>query len=504
MKIIVAEFKQETNSFSKVKCGLERFKQNYYAYGDELYKELELESTEMGGALSVLKNENVEIIPSISMQSNSGGCVTFEAYNHFKKIFFRDIDLNQPVDGIYLSLHGATSIEDVEDGMGMLIRETREKAGIDVVISVSFDYHANITKQMIENVDIVRGFQTYPHIDLFETGRDAARLLVKTIQGVVKPAMVAYKIPMINQAEGSPTTEGSMAELSKMARTAEKEQSILSVSYFQMQPWLDVADAGCAIVVIADKDYEVAKNYGKKFATFLWDNKDKFKVKLKEFSEILHIAKSTSNVIVFSDSADAPSAGATGDSTFVLKKYLSSKTDLKTYMTIVDPETVQKAIITGIGNSSEFYIGGKIHTELFSPAKIFGTVTRLSDGSFEMDGESSKGKTFTMGASAVIKVRNLYILVMTIPVPVFDSGPYLSVGLNPAMAKLVMVKSPTQFKSTYIKYTNKLYQINTPGASSSYIWKMPFKNINRPMYPFDNIESFSPVLLTTGFGGKGV
>lgn len=502
MKVIAAEFKQETNSFSNVKCGVERFKQSYYAYGDELLKEIDFASTEMGGALSVLKSEGAEIILSVAMQSCSGGCVLREAYDHFKEIFFRDIEANLPLDGIYLSLHGATVFEDEEDGMGRLIGETREKAGDGAVISVSLDYHANITKRMVENADIIRGFHTYPHIDLYETGKDAAVLLVKTLRKEIHPVMEAVKIPMINQAEGSSTESGAMAELAGMAAAAEKTDPFLSVSYFQMQPWLDVFDAGCAVIVITDNNKKAARELADRLALFMWDKKETFRVKLAEFSDILDMAKNTPDVVVFSDSADAPSAGATGDSTVVLKKYLEGGCGLKTYMTVVDPETVEKAVATGVGESAVFDVGGRICPELFSPVKIRATVTRISDGSFEMDGESSKGKTFTMGRSVVITSGNLAILVMSRPVPVFDSGPFLSVGLDPAVARLVMVKSPNQFRSTFCRYTDKLFQINTPGLSASYIWEMPFKNLKRPIYPFDVIESFTPELLAMGFGDR--
>jgi len=502
MKILVAQFKQETDSFSNVKCGLSRFKKYYYAYGDDLYKELEFRNTEMGGALSVLKKEGVNIIPSLAMNSCSGGVVKEDAYNHFKDIFFKDIERSQPVDGIYLCLHGATVFENDEDGMGRLIEEVREKAGREVIISVSFDFHANITKRMVENSDIIRGFQYWPHIDFYETGRDAAKLLVRTIKGEITPKMVAFKIPMINQAEGSTTTMGAMAELFKMAREAEKTDEILSVSYFQMQPWLDVYDAGCAVIVIGNNNTEMAKKYGEKFSSFLWDKKETFKVKLAEFKDILELAEKTDDVIVFSDSADAPSAGATGDSTVVLKDYIDRDVNYKTYMTVVDPETVKEAIELGVGKSKEFTIGGKIYTDVFSPVKLTGVVKLISDGTFEMYGDFSKGETFNVGKLVVIQWKNLYILVMENPTPVSNPGLYLSVGLDPAKAKLVMVKSPNQYKSTFNKYTDKLININTPGASASYIWELPFKNLKRPIYPFDNIEVFNPKVLATGFRGK--
>lgn len=502
MKILVAQFKQETNTFSNVKCGLDRFKESYYAYGKELFIELKYKATELGGMLNALQKEEVDIIPSLAMHSCSGGPVKKEAYKHFKDIIFEDIDNNLPLDGICLCLHGATVFEDEEDGMGKLLLDIRNKVGEKVKIAASLDYHANITKKMIESSDILRGFRKYPHIDLYETGFDTAKMLIKAIKGETNPKMIAFKIPMINQAEGSPTTSGAMAELYKMARNAEEREDILSISYFQMQPWLDIYDAGCSIIAIGNNDFSTAKKYGEKFAKFMWDKKDTFKTKLASMEEILDIAEKSSDIIVFSDSADAPSAGATGDSNIVLKYLLDKKIKYKTYLCIVDPETVQKAIKVGIGNTSTFTIGGKIYTNLFTPVEMTGNVKLISDGDYVVEGAHSKGKLLNMGKAVVIQNEKIFVLVMENPTPISDPGPYLSVGLDPAKAKLIMVKSPNQFKSTFNKYTDKLIQINTPGASASYFWELPYKNLRRPIYPFDSIDNYKPEILAKGYRVK--
>lgn len=493
MKVLVGEFQQETNSFSNVKCDLQKFKESYYAYGRELFNELN-KGTEMGGALELLLKEEVDIIPSIAMQSCSGGFVTEEAYTHFKEIFFKDMEENMPLDGIYLCLHGATVFENDEDGMGRLIEDVRRKAG-DIPISVSLDFHANITKKMVNNADIIRGYQNYPHTDLYETGYDAAKLLVDIIINKIQPVMVAYKLPMIIQAEGASTFSGTMSEIAKMARSIEEEKNIVSVSYFQMQPWLDLKDVGCTIIVISNKDIELAKYYGEKLSKYYWDKKDTFKTRLLSFNDVLKMAEETEDTIVFSDSADAPSAGSAGDSTIVLKEYIEAKANYKTYITVVDPQTVKEAIEIGVGESKEFNIGGKIFSHLYSPVKIEGKVKLISDGTFTMGGDLYKDKTFSMGKAVVIQHNNLYILVMENPT-IANNSPdlYLSVGLDPQKAKLVMTKSPNHFKSSFSKYTDKLILINTPGASASYFWDLPYKNIKRPVYPFDNIQEYKPCI----------
>ncbi len=57
----------------------------------------------------------------------------------------------------------------------------REILGPDVPIVLSLDHHANVTRQMIENVDAVVGHRTQPH-EPFDTGRIAAEILLRMLQ----------------------------------------------------------------------------------------------------------------------------------------------------------------------------------------------------------------------------------------------------------------------------------------------------------------------------------
>ena len=54
---------------------------------------------------------------------------------------------------------------------------------------VALDLHANVTAAMVDNADVIVGFKTYPHIDMYETGEHAARLLFDLLAGRSRPAM---------------------------------------------------------------------------------------------------------------------------------------------------------------------------------------------------------------------------------------------------------------------------------------------------------------------------
>lgn len=488
MKILVGQFLQESNSFSATKSTLDSFKQEFYKYGNELYKSTEKTETELAGAFALLRERKAEVICSIAMQACSGGPVTKEAYSHFLEVLLGDIRENSPIDGVYLCMHGATILEDQDDGVGYILSIVREEIGMDIPISVSLDLHANVTDTMVSNATIIRGYQTYPHTDLYQTGYDAAGLLVDIVEKTIEPQMVSVRIPMIVQSEKTQTTSGAMCELAQMARKAEQHEDIISVSYFQVQPWMDVSDIGCTIVVIGQKNTSYAEEVAVSLADYFWSIKEKFSVELATFEDVIKLVDQTDELVIISDAADAPSSGAVGDSNIFIKKYIEMELEHIAFMAVVDPVSVEKAIEAGVGNVGVFNVGGGINRDFYTPVEVKGTVVTLSNGDYTVYGDYDKGKSQNMGKTAVISYKNLKILAMEHPVALNDPGPYFSVGLDPSLAKLVLVKSPNQFKSIFKKYSRHMVVVASQGASNSYFWELPFKNLPNPIYPFQKFS----------------
>lgn len=109
--------------------------------------------------------------------------------------FLDSIRQAPPVDGVFFSLHGAMASEDELDPEGYLLAETRRLLGEEVPIVVSMDLHGIATKRMFEHADAIVAFHTYPHIDFFETGQRAARLLLRIVAGEVRPITARVPIP---------------------------------------------------------------------------------------------------------------------------------------------------------------------------------------------------------------------------------------------------------------------------------------------------------------------
>ena len=81
----------------------------------------------------------------------------------------------------------------------------RNVLGPDRPIVMSLDLHANITRRMVELADAIVGYHTYPHVDMFEVGQKAARLMLRILNGECDPAWRSANSRLIIPAENSQT-----------------------------------------------------------------------------------------------------------------------------------------------------------------------------------------------------------------------------------------------------------------------------------------------------------
>jgi microcystin degradation protein MlrC len=492
MRVILTEFKQETNSFSPVVCGMDFFEIGGIRYGQDILNTYWRINSEVKGMVDVLGEAGVEIIPSVSMRSWSSGPVERKVVDFYLEKLSACVKEAGKIDGIILSLHGGMQLTDEDDGIGVILETARALAGEKAIITASTDYHANITLKCIANANAITGYHTYPHVDFMETGARAARLMVKALKG--EPVCLAQvKLPMIHQAEACMTTEGPMKKVMDYAFQVTAEKGIYDFSVYQMQPWLDVYEGGAAVLAAADT-FENAQATALAIAEKYWSLREELKYKLYPLDEILHKAgdNTSGKPVILSDSADSPSAGSTGDSTAVLSRLIELGMDIPTLINIGDPAVPLEAEKTGVGNTGTFTMGAKWDTARYKPLTIKAYVKEIHDGFVTMPTRGTSGgrPLVKLGKTAILCHGNITIVVFTHPGLNYCTEGYTAFGLDPALAKLVVVKSATQYREQYSAYTDLMYNVDTPGASSANLFSFDFKHLPRPVYPFDDVSTF--------------
>jgi microcystin degradation protein MlrC len=491
MKIIVCEFNQETNSFNPVTTKMKDYVQGGIYRGEEMIRELEDKPCAVAGMLQAIKEANAEVLPALSMYAQSGGPVEQEVLDAFLQETMAFIRQNMPVEGIFISFHGATQSTQYDDVCGLISETIRREVGEAVVMAASCDLHGNVTEKMIKNLDIVCGYHTYPHKDFFETGYRAGKLGMEYLLGKKKPHMVRVMIPMIVPASGYTTISGPFSELMAYGESLVKEGKLFDFSIFQMQPWLDVAEGGSVVLAIAS-DYKNAEPYAVEMAKRLLDMRNEFNPKLYSVDEVFRMAaeNKSNQPIILVDSADSTNAGAVGDNAYVLKKLLESKLNIKAAIVIDDPPAAELAHQLGVGKKAVFSIGGTKDPVGSESVKVEASVKSLHEGVFVQEGPAGRGLVRNIGHTAVLSIGDIDVVVCHHMMGNGDPQLYRAFGIEPTFYQLVVVKACTSFRAAYRLFAKEICDTNTPGAASVHLLSLKYRKIPESFHPFSDLNGY--------------
>jgi microcystin degradation protein MlrC len=491
MRVAIGQFMEETNTFVRQRADVEHFKATQLLYGPDIVTRLRGTRAEIGGVLEVLEAARVDVVPTVAANAVSSGPVTRKTFEHMKTALLNR--LAAPVDGVLLALHGAMVLEDDPDGEGALLAAVRAHVGPRVPVVASLDLHATITARMVEAADALVGYDTYPHVDLYETGMKAARLLLRALAGEVRPVTLFARAPMLVPAEGQGTAMEPMAGLLAEAKRLEARPGVLAVSIFPVQPWLDIPGTGFSVMAVAD-GAERAREIEpvvRQLAWRAWESRRRFEAALLEVDDAIRRALAAEGgPFVLSESADSTGSGSPGDSAHLLERLLALGVDAPCLTTVVDAPAVARAIEAGVGHELATTVGGTLDPRYNRPVPVRGRVRILSDGRFTGSDRKSRGVEFRMGRAAVIEAGPIAILATERPAFTVDPAFYRSVGLEPTTAKIVGVKSPLQFRDGYGPLARACWVVDTPGPSTARFDRLEWHRRSRPLFPFE--DGFEP------------
>ena len=237
MRIASGGVQHESNTFSKIATTLSDFQRDSgcgeeFQGGDVIFDRYRGTGTIHGGYIDAAESAGVELLPLICAKAQPAGPVTKVAFDTLLGRFLDRLKKVLPVDGIALDLHGAMVSEEHKDAEGEFIKAVRELVGPDVPMVVTLDLHANITLQMAELTDSIIGYDTYPHVDMRDRGREAVELLVRTIRNEVRPVQAYRQLPLITLPPKQCTLREPMQSLMQSVFELESESGVLTATTF--------------------------------------------------------------------------------------------------------------------------------------------------------------------------------------------------------------------------------------------------------------------------------
>ncbi|MEI8210730.1 MAG: M81 family metallopeptidase [Planctomycetota bacterium] len=491
-RILIAECKQEVSTFNPHLSQVADFR---IRRGQDLLNYHRSVRNEIGGALNVFEDlAGVEVIPAYSACFiTSGGTLAAEAWERIAREFVESIRNSPPVDGVYFCMHGAMASQEELDPEGYLLAESRKVLGNDVPIVVSLDLHGILTDRMMEHSDAIVAYHTYPHVDFFQTGQRASRLLIKILDGA-RPVSAKVAIPALVRGDELITESGLFGDSIRIAKQVESGPNGLSAGMFIGNPFTDVPALQTYSFVVTDNDVELAEREALRIAESFWPNRHRMQVPLVHLNAMAtQLLQQTRGTIALVDAADATSSGASGDSNAILKKLIERGYRGRTLLPMVDAPAVQKAFAAGVGATIRTLVGGTLDPDRFQPLAIEGKVRHLSDGLFRSE---SFGEVWDSGLSAILECDNFTLAISSRGVSLYDRSFFYSLGQNPRDFDAVIVKSPHCQHHMFADWCAAMIHVDAPGSSSANLAYLGHTRCPRPIFPLDQNVEFRPTVKT--------
>ena len=386
--------------------------------------------------------------------------------------------------GDTLEQHRNVDIRAKQSGrwLSMLVRST---AGIPASTTV-------LTVADRENSDALVIYKTNPHVDMYERGVEAARLLGRILAAHVRPVQALSKPPLLPPTINQRTGEGPMVALLERAAQWEARPGILRVGIAPSFPFNDFAEVGLGVVAIADGDAAQAQAAADDVAALAWELRAEFLKPLPEpEAAVAEALRRADRPVVLADVADNPGGGGTGDTTALLAACLGAR--MRDAMAwIHDPEAVERAFALGVGREGDFRLGGKVDPAFGEPVPVRAYVRGLSDGRFVLRGPQSTGMLQDIGRTAVLLVggerpeTSFAVVASEQRTAPNDAEIFRFVGLEPSRARVLLIKSRGHFRASFQPLAaGGIIEVSAPGAASPDLSRFPYRGVRRPIFPLD-------------------
>ena len=485
-RVVAAMMQHETNTFSPVPTPLARFGNPEVPTGEDVYRLFKGTGTGLGAFLDIADEENMDIVTPIAANAAPSGLVQADAYQTMCDAICDAVA--KGCDVCFLDLHGAMVTESAEDGEGALLERIGDIAP-DLPIAVSLDLHANITEKIVSNCTALVGYKTYPHIDMYEAGEHAGRIVVRALKGEVNPVMAWGNRPILAQTLRMGHEDKPMGPLIDTARE-EEQKGLLAASVFGGFPLADFWHAGLSVVTVADGDRTRARAVCERLLDDAWAERREFVFDSKPLGETIAYAKTlTEGPVVLLDHADNSASGGTQDTVAVLREVIRQGLQNVAMFGICDPQAVEAMENAGVGNTITLELGGKVDMPAIGldaePMSITGKVRTITDGEFVVTVPMGRGTTIHMGKTAVLDTGHLQVVVISRHTEPYDLGCFRSVGIEPTRKRYLILKSRIHYRAGFRAIAQVEIPCNGVGVTSSDNSLFAFKHVRRPIFPLE-------------------
>jgi microcystin degradation protein MlrC len=503
-RFVVALIKHETNTFSPVATPLSSFGHgNGPYYGEDARVAFAGSNTPFAAFLDIARREGAEAVTPVAAESwpsNRATRATFEA-------------LLQPLedavragcDACFLDLHGAMVVEGCDDAEGeILMRLRRIRPGLP--IAVTFDYHTNLSADIVANATVITGYKTYPHIDMYDAGLAAGDILARALRGQARPVMAWGWLPLVSSIMRHAPEDGPSGDILRYARDMERSGRVLAATLLPGFAHADTPYTGVSAVVVADAaagpglGLEAAKARAQevcdRMLAIAWERRAEYVFHSEPLQESVARARALgagacNGPVLLIDHCDNCGSGGAQDVMLVAEEILRQELDDVAIAPIRDPEAVAQMVEAGIGNNVHLMLGGKTDMPAIGlpgrPLLLSGRVRNITDGEIVFGGPMYTGLKSHLGRTAVLDTGRAQIVVTERHHEPFDLVILRHCGIEPTKKRFIMLKSRIHYRAGFKPIASHIVECAGAGVTDADLSAYRYRRLVRPIYPLDII-----------------
>ncbi len=481
--VALAGFVHETNTFAPTRADMAAFVQGGgympMVRGAAMHVQGKKINLGISGALDFAAEAGWSMVPVLFAGAIPSAHVTQEAYDSITDEIVAGIEAAGALDGVFLDLHGAMVAEHEDDGEGALLARVRAVVGPDVPIAASLDLHGNITQKMVDAADVLVGFRTYPHVDMYDTGHRAAAQLQSLMARGAPFAKAFRRLPFLVPIAWQSTLMQPGQRIYEEVAALETG-AVSSTSFFFGFPAADFPGCGPTVVcygteasatgAAADAIARAVEEAEAEFAGQTFGPED-------GVAEAMRLAATAAKPVVIADTQDNPGAGGDSNTTGMLRALVAADAKRAALGNMVDPKAAAAAHAAGVGCEIDIALGGFSGVPGDAPFEARFTVETLSDGKLIASGPFYGGAALDMGPSACLRIGDVRVVVTTHKAQMADQEMYRFVGIEPTEQAILVNKSSVHFRADFDPIAECILTCVAPGPMPVSPASLPFTRL---------------------------
>ncbi|MFJ2604880.1 M81 family metallopeptidase [Streptomyces sp. NPDC087425] len=410
-----------------------------------------------------------------------GGTVTARAFAELSDDLIARLTALGPVDGLWYDIHGAMTVEGLDDAEAVLLGRIRDVVGPDVLVSTSMDLHGNVSRELAHLSDLITCYRTAPHIDVAETKERAVRnLLDLLVNGAPRPFKAWVPVPVLLAGEQTSTriepARGVYAAVDEVVAVDGVTDAAIWVGY----AWAD-EPRNRAAVVVTGPDREAVGAGAERLARGFWEARHDFDFVAPTDTLDACLDEALASPLrpyFISDTGDNPTAGASGDMTWGLQQVLarpefrSADGPTVIYASVPGPAAVDTAVAAGVGAVVTVTAGAEVDDRHAGPLTLTGEVRAIRHGDRDA------------GTEVVLRVGSVHVILTRLRKPYHHEHDFTDLELRPRAADVVVVKIGYLEPELFDMAADWKMAL-TPGGVDQNLIRLGHRRVRRPLFPFD-------------------